>query len=65
LDNRPPFINRSGAGADAIAAIVMKEVPAARLESMKEVGHALFLDDVERFNAIVGSFVQGLVQQVH
>lgn len=65
LDKPALFINRSGAGADAIAAIVRKEVPAARLEIMNEVGHALFLDDVERFNAIVGSFVQGLVQQVH
>jgi non-heme chloroperoxidase len=63
--NRPAlFIDRSGAGADALAAIVSKEVPSARTEVMSDVGHALFLDDPERFNEILESFVRGLVQKV-
>jgi non-heme chloroperoxidase len=58
LDKPCLFINRSGPGAEAIAAIIEKEAPAARLEVMNDVGHALFLDDTERFNEIVKDFVQ-------
>ncbi|MBL8226877.1 MAG: alpha/beta hydrolase [Bryobacterales bacterium] len=58
LDKPVLFINRSGPGADALAAILQKELPAGRLEIMDNVGHAVFLDDPERFNEILSGFLE-------
>lgn len=57
LDKPVLFINRSGAGADALAAILRKELPAGRLDIMNDVGHAVFLDDPERFNELLRGFL--------
>ena len=58
LDKPVLFINRSGPGADAIAATLERELPVGRIEVMNNVGHAVFLDDSERFNEIVKKFVE-------
>jgi microsomal epoxide hydrolase len=60
LDKPVLFINRSGPAADALAAILRQELPAGRLEIMDNVGHAVFLDDPERFNEIVKGFLEGI-----
>ena len=54
------FVNRSGPGAVALAATVSKELPSARLEVMEGVGHALFLDDAERFNFLFQDFLRSI-----
>jgi pimeloyl-ACP methyl ester carboxylesterase len=61
LDKPALFINRSGPGAEALAAILRKELPASRLEIMDNVGHAVFLDDPERFNEILGGFLKTVI----
>ena len=58
LDRPLMFVNRSGPGAVALAATVSKELPSARLEVMEGVGHALFLDDTERFNSMLQDFLR-------
>lgn len=58
IDRPTMFVNRAGPGAVALASIVRNELPSARLEVMEGVGHALFLDDIERFNAILGDFMR-------
>ena len=60
LDKPAMFVNRAGPGAVALAAIVSKELPSARLEVMEDVGHALFLDDTDRFNAILEDFMRSI-----
>ncbi len=64
LDKPVLFINRSGPGADPIAATLRKELPAGLLEVMNNVGHAVFLDNPERFNEIVKRFVETYAQPV-
>ena len=60
LDRPAMFVNRSGPGAVALAAILRKELPSARLEVMEGVGHALFLDDAERFNFLLQDFLRSI-----
>ncbi len=38
-----------------------KRIPGSRLEIMDNVGHALFVDDPERFNTLLENFIRGLV----
>lgn len=35
-----------------------KQIAASRLEMMDNVGHALFVDDAERFNALLAEFLK-------
>lgn len=60
LDRPALFINRAGSGAVALAEVVRKELPSARLEVMEDVGHALFLDDSARFNSILADFMRAI-----
>ena len=60
LERPAMFVNRSGPGAVALAATVSKELPSARLEVMEGVGHALFLDDTERFNFLLQDFLRSI-----
>ncbi|HVH67640.1 MAG TPA: alpha/beta hydrolase [Gemmatimonadales bacterium] len=39
---------------------VRARVPGARVEILEHAGHALFVDDADRFNRILESFLQGL-----
>lgn len=60
LDRPVLFINRSGPGADALAAILRQQLPSSRLEIMENVGHAVFLDDPGRFNEILTGFLEAI-----
>ncbi len=42
------------------AALVKKHVPAARLELFETAGHALFVDEAERFNRVLEDFIRSL-----
>jgi len=41
----------------ATAQIVKTKLPSARVENFEDAGHALFVDDAERFNKLVDEFV--------
>ena len=41
----------------ATAQIVKTKLPSARLENFEDAGHALFVDDAERFNKLIEEFV--------
>jgi pimeloyl-ACP methyl ester carboxylesterase len=45
--------------ADLIASLV----PSTRVELFDDAGHALFVDDATRFNAVLGDFLQHLANQ--
>jgi len=36
---------------------VVSAIPSARVELLEDAGHALFVDDAERFNALLGEFI--------
>ena len=57
VDKPSLFVNRSGPGADAIAAILRKDLPSAQVAVMPDVGHAVFLDDPRRFNELLTNFL--------
>jgi len=44
------------------ADLVVSAIPSARVELFEDAGHALFVDDAERFNALLGSFILNLPQ---
>jgi len=58
--NRPLMFASQGDTPSAQAKIVLTEVPAARVEAFPSSGHALFLDDPERFNRVLGDFIGSL-----
>jgi len=39
---------------------MQKRIPGSRIEVLENVGHALFVDDADRFNALLEDFVKGL-----
>jgi len=41
---------------------MQKRIRGAHLEVMKNVGHALFVDDPERFNSLLENFISGLAR---
>jgi microsomal epoxide hydrolase len=41
----------------ATAQIVKTKLPSARIENFEDAGHALFVDDAERFNKLIDEFV--------
>ena len=58
--NRPIMFAAQGDAPSAQAKFVLAEVPAARVETFPGSGHALFLDDPERFNAALADFIASL-----
>jgi microsomal epoxide hydrolase len=58
--NRPIMFASQGDAPSAQAKLVLAEVPAARVETFPGSGHALFLDDPERFNAVLADFIASL-----
>jgi len=44
----------------AEAKVVLAEVPKARMEVFPGSGHALFMDDPERFNTVLANFIASL-----
>ena len=55
LDKPVLFVYEPQLGATA--QIVKAKVPSARVENFEDAGHALFVDDAERFNKLVDEFV--------
>lgn len=51
-----PFLESQGK-------LVQQNVPNARIEIMKDAGHALFVDEPQKFNDLVASFVDSIHQQ--
>jgi non-heme chloroperoxidase len=58
--NRPVLFASQGDTPTAQAKVVLAEVPTARIETFPGSGHGLFLDDPERFNAVLTSFIGSL-----
>ena len=58
--NRPLVFATQGDGPTAQAKLVLAEVPTARVEAFPGSGHALFLDDPERFNRVLADFIGSL-----
>ena len=59
--DRPVMFVGQGEGPGKQAEIVKAEVPTARIELFTDSGHALFLDDPERFNAVLEYFLNSTV----
>jgi non-heme chloroperoxidase len=57
---RPVLFMSQGDTPSAQAKIVLVEVPSARIQTFPGSGHALFLDDPERFKAVLGDFISSL-----
>ena len=55
LDKPVLFVYEPQLGATA--QIVKTKIPSARVENFEDAGHALFVDDAERFNKLVDDFV--------
>ena len=54
------LVYRAGPENQAFTKTVRDRLPSAQIEFLSGVGHALFLDDTERFNSIMDSFVKSL-----
>jgi microsomal epoxide hydrolase len=57
-----PTLIIAGAGGPcgSVCEDIQKRVRDSRLEVMENVGHALFVDDPERFNSLLENFISGL-----
>jgi len=59
--DRPTLIVMAPGGPwDAVYVEMQKAIPGARLEKFEGAGHALFVDEAEKFNAVLEEFVRGL-----
>lgn len=58
VDKPVLFVNASTSNDDYQARTIGSELPAAKIEFMKGVGHALFLDDENGFNSILEAFLR-------
>lgn len=57
---RPTLLVITKSPLDAAAFDMQKRIPGARLEQFEDAGHALFVDDADRFNAVLDEFIKGL-----
>jgi non-heme chloroperoxidase len=55
--DRPVLITCQAAMKSVAADLVKSMVPSARVELFDDAGHALFVDDAERFNAVLDDFL--------
>lgn len=58
--DRPVLVMCESAIQSMTADPVKKNVPTAQVEVFADAGHALFVDDVERFNSVLDAFVKSL-----
>ena len=59
--DRPTLIAIAPGGPwDSVYLEMQKAIPGARLERFEGAGHALFVDEAEKFNAMLEEFVKGL-----
>lgn len=61
--DRPVLIFCETAIKSMTADPVTAAVPSARVETFDDAGHALFVDDADRFNALLDDFIQHLPAQ--
>jgi non-heme chloroperoxidase len=55
--DRPVLITCQAATQSMAADLIKSMVPSARLELFEHAGHALFVDDAERFNSVLEDFI--------
>ena len=61
--DRPTLITIAPGGPwDAAYVEMQKAIPGARMERFEGAGHALFVDEAEKFNALLEEFVTGLAK---
>jgi len=58
--DRPVLITCQAAMKSLAANLIVSVVPSARVEVFEDAGHALFVDDEDRFNAVLEDFLQHL-----
>ncbi len=58
--DRPVLVMCESAIQAMTADPIKKNVPTARVEAFADAGHALFVDDAERFNTVLEGFVKNL-----
>jgi len=58
--DRPILILCQAASKSRAADLIVSTVPSTRVELFEDAGHALFVDDAQRFNAVLDDFVQHL-----
>jgi len=61
--DRPVLITCEAALKSMAADLVKSMVPSARVELFDDAGHALFVDDADRFNAVLDNFLRHLPPQ--
>lgn len=57
---RPTLLVVTTSPFDPIYFDMQKRIPGARLEQFEHAGHALFVDDADRFNSVVDDFISHL-----
>ena len=57
---RPTLLVITKSPFDSISFDMQKRIPGARLEQFEDAGHALFVDDADRFNTLLDGFLKGL-----
>jgi non-heme chloroperoxidase len=60
IDKPTLIIAPAGGLCGSVCEDMHKRIPGSRLEVMENVGHALFVDDPERFNSLLEDFVRSL-----
>jgi non-heme chloroperoxidase len=58
--DRPVLITCESGLKSMVADLIKSMVPSTRVELFDDAGHALFVDDAGRFNAVLDDFIQHL-----
>ncbi len=61
---RKPLLYAVGAGLAGQAQSLQRQRPATRIEIFENAGHALFVDEAARFNALLAGFVAAIADKV-
>lgn len=61
--NRPVLVACETALKGMAADLIQSTIPSARVELFEDAGHALFVDDADRFNKILQDFMEHLPQK--
>ena len=63
VDKPVLFFSQDEPGRLIHAEVVKQEIPAARIEVFNDSGHALFMDEPERFNAVMEDFLRNQARE--
>ncbi len=58
--DKPTLIVAAKSGFLDLIRAIQPQIPGSRLEVFDDAGHALFVDDADRFNALLGEFLRNL-----